>query len=209
MKRALPIALALGLLVVSGAPSALAGGPLKTKAITYDPGHACDTRAAWVTGQGLPDAGGSSHALYLAKFCATPVNAAAFGLVDGAAGMTMGSLNNLSWWRKDGGHCGAGAPRWNLTAQSASDNSIYTVFLGCATAQHTPGSGPTAGWTLDSYDASGISATNTAQGGHAIGTGDKILQLTIAFDEGTDQGPGFVYLDNVTVNSTVMGQPGS
>ena len=208
MKRALPISIVLGLVVLAAAPSALAGGPLTAKPISYDPAKTCGVQAAWVTGQGLPDAGGSAHALYLAKPCLTAENAAAFALIDGAAGMTMGSLTNLSWWRKDGGHCGAGAPRWNVTAQRP-DGSTYTLFLGCATALHTPGTLGTAGWTQDSYTGASIAALALSQQVVTVGSTDKILQLTIAFDEGTDQGPGFVYLDNITVNSSVMGSPGA
>jgi hypothetical protein len=74
----------------------------------------------------------------------------------------------------------------------------YTVFLGCAAAAHGPGSAP--GWILDSYPGPAIEAAVLARTGLASTTGLTITSLAIVFDEGNDLTPGFVFLDNITVN---------
>ena len=38
--------------------------------------------------------------------------------------------------------------------------------------------------------------------------GGAITSLAIIFDEGTDVGPGFVFLDNITVNAKTFTSPG-
>jgi hypothetical protein len=79
------------------------------------------------------------------------------------------------------------------------------IFLGCAAAAHSPGSAPN--WIKDSYPAgaAGLPATGfTAD----FNPSDPltISELLIVFDEGTDipLNPGFVVLDNITVNTTVF-----
>jgi hypothetical protein len=80
----------------------------------------------------------------------------------------------------------------------------YVVFLGCAAAAHSPGSAP--GWTRDTYGAAAIQAQIIAQT-PVTATGLTISSLAIVFDEGTDQGQGYVFLDNITVNNQVWTSP--
>jgi hypothetical protein len=37
----------------------------------------------------------------------------------------------------------------------------------------------------------------------------QVASLILVFDEGTDQGVGFVNLDNIDVNGTMRGKPGA
>jgi hypothetical protein len=36
-----------------------------------------------------------------------------------------------------------------------------------------------------------------------------VERIDIIFDEGDDVGPGFVYLDNININGTLIGKPGN
>ncbi len=119
--------------------------------------------AAWKAQQGQADSiGAANQALYLQKMTATATIAAGVVVIDGLEGLPASSLTALSWEHRDGGHCGAGAPRWDLSVQDASGGR-HTIFLGCAAATHTPGSAP--GWTRDSYAAEGIGSIIKVGGG--------------------------------------------
>jgi hypothetical protein len=162
----------------------------------YPAGHNIVT-AAWQTHQGLPDAGNSNHALFLQKNGPTADCSSAGATIDGVAGIT---LNEIGWDVRDDGHCGAGAPRFNVVT---SDN--VTHFIGCsspAPTTTTPLTDPQGKtWHRLRYDPAAafppIAPTATVQ------------SISIVFDEGTDQGQGFVYLDNIDINGTLIGKPGN
>ena len=132
---------------------------------------------------------------------ATPVFAAGFAVIDGLQGQPATALTALSWDHRADGWCGAGAPRWNVGVTDASGD--HTVFLGCNAATHSPSG--TDGWTSDSYSGADIAAAITAAGVDPETA--TISSLAILFDEGTDVGPGFVFLDNITVNTMVWTSP--
>lgn len=98
-----------------------------------------------------------------------------------------------------GSHCGAGAPRWNITTKSGQ-----TVFIGClsppATTQ-TPG----VGFVRMRWGAS----TPVTVGGTASTLGAlEVKKLKIVFDEGYDSPPsnfGLAVLDNIDVNGQLAG----
>ena len=169
--------------------------------------------AAWKSQQGLPDnKGNGNFALYFQKMTTTATNAAGFAVITGLEGQDVSSLTYLAWDdHRTGGHCGAGAPRWDVFV-TGSSNTPYTLFLGCAAAVQTPVSGAPE-WMTDSYSGAAIV---TVGGGNAGLTADEqidaaggtITGLIIVFDEGTDQGEGFVFLDNITVNSKIFTSPG-
>src|SRR5438105_818722 len=119
--------LALGLAI---SMAALAGPNIKVQPGVYDPDHTGIISSAWVAHQGLPDAGNSDHALYMAKLGPTATNAAAVATVDGVKGIT---LTELGFDYRNDGHCGAGAPRFNVYTPSG----VY-YFFGCAYGTHTP-----------------------------------------------------------------------
>ena len=46
------------------------------------------------------------------------------------------------------------------------------------------------------------------QGFPAVTPDETVQSVDIVFDEGTDQGQGFVYLDNIDYNGVLAGKPG-
>jgi len=176
--------------------SFLPASSFQVKPWTYDPGKTRMVSSAWVTHEGIKDAGGSDHALYLTKKTATATNAAS-----GATVTYSGQLNSLGFDYRNDGHCGAGAPRFNVYTTSG----VY-YFFGCAYGTHTtvPGN---PGWTRVTFgnaDAFPSDGTTAFPGfGNVTVTG-----IDVTFDEGTDQGLGFVYLDNIQVNGVLAGKPG-
>ena len=165
--------------------------------------------AAWKAHEGLPDSkGNADHGLYFQKMTTTPTFAAGVARVTGLEGRPLSALVGLSWEHRTDGWCGAGAPRWDvIVADESGDRGV--IFLGCAAAAHTPGSAP--GWLRDSYGAAGIAAAPVFGFTPEFDPTDAltISELLIVFDEGTDipLNPGFVVLDNITVNNTVFTGP--
>jgi len=167
--------------------------------------------AAWKAHEGLPDSkGNADHALYFQKMTTTATFAAGVARVTGLEGQPLSAITGLSWEHRTDGWCGAGAPRWDIIVSDASgDRGV--IFLGCAAAVHTPGSA--ANWIRDSYPAGTPIASLPATGfTKDFNPADPltISELLIVFDEGTDipTNPGFVFLDNITVNGHVFTGPG-
>jgi hypothetical protein len=164
--------------------------------------------AAWKAHEGLPDStGNADQGLYFQKMTTTATFAAGVAKITGLEGQPLSAITNLSWEHRTDGWCGAGAPRWDVIVSDASGNR-GVIFLGCAAAAHSPGSAPN--WIKDSYPAgaAGLAATGFTTD---FNPSDPltISELLIVFDEGTDipQNPGFVVLDNITVNTTVFTSP--
>jgi hypothetical protein len=151
--------------------------------------------AAWQTHQGLPDAGKSNHGLFLAKNGLTSDCSSAGAVIDGVSGIT---LTEIGFDIRDDGHCGAGAPRFNV---SASDG--FHFLGGCANATKTPNT-PAAGWTRVRIDPA-----NPAQAFPPIAAGATIFSIAVLFDEGTDVGVGFAVIDNIDINGVLIGKPGN
>ncbi len=167
--------------------------------------------AAWKAHEGLPDSkGNADHGLYFQKMTTTETFAAGVARITGLEGQPLSAIVGLSWEHRIGGWCGAGAPRWDIIVSDASgDRGV--IFLGCAAAVHTPGSA--ANWIRDSYPAPGTPIASLPATGFTpdFNPSDPltISELLIVFDEGTDipANPGFVVLDNITVNNTVFTGP--
>jgi hypothetical protein len=163
----------------------------------FDPGRTGIVRSAWVTHRGLPDAGRSDHALFLQKNGPTATNAAAIAEVRGVEGIT---LTEIGWDVRNDGHCGAGAPRFNITT---SDNVLH--FIGCNSPAPIAASTLTDArgqlWTRRRYDP--------AAAFPPIAPGSTVRSIVIVFDEGTDQGTGSVHLDNIDINGVLIGKPGN
>jgi hypothetical protein len=103
-----------------------------------------------------------------------------------------------------GSHCGAGAPRFNVTT---SDGTLY--FVGCnspAPDSQTVGNG----WLRLRWGAGGtLLAYPQAGGGPVNISGMTVKSIQIVFDEGQDTGPdnfGLAVLDNIDVNGTLVGR---
>jgi hypothetical protein len=148
-----------------------------------------DVESQWVTHEGLPDSGRSDHALYLQKIGPTADISAAGAEVDGVEGT---QLVELGFDVRNDGHCGAGAPRFNVVT-----TDDVTHFFGCVYGTHTP---VNADWTRVRFTG--------ADGLPPVLPGDTVQSVDIVFDEGTDVGQGFVYLDNIDYNGTIAGKPG-
>ena len=175
-------------------------GFLKVKPWTYDPYDFGVASGAWVTHQGLADAGGSQHALYLAKQAPTNAWASGGASVEGVAGM---KLTELGFDYRNDGWCGAGAPRFNVYIEEA--NTHY--FFGCSYGIHTP-STEHADWTrvrFDGNDAQPADGTTAWPGFGNV----TVKRIEIVYDEGTDVGQGFAYIDNIDVSGVLIGKPGN
>lgn len=196
----------IGLILVSLSTINYASAQTVTPKLTLHPnGFGPESYAAWKAKQGQPDSEGEGdHALYFQKMVPTATVAAGIAVITGFKNtpVPVASLSGLSWEHRLDGHCGAGAPRWDVSVRGAS-GTRYTLFLGCAAAVHSPGSAPD--WLKDSYTGAAIVAVGAANAGitDLVALGDinagTIAGLSIVFDEGNDQGQGFVFLDNITV----------
>jgi hypothetical protein len=199
--------LSLAVLALATPANALAG------ALTlYPSGFGAHSYAAWKAHQGLPDStGNDDQSLYFQKMTATPTFAAGVAVIKGIAGTPATQLTGLAWDHREDGHCGAGAPRWNVNVHSSVTGNDFTVFFGCNAAAHQEKGVMTNGhgWCRDTQPlppAAIATATGEAAGNLTI-TG-----LAIVFDEGNDTANpppapcaqdslagGFVYLDNIEV----------
>jgi hypothetical protein len=199
---------------VAAAGLVLAGGASAGSSYNLHPsGFGTHSYAAWKAQQGTPDdTGNANQALYFQKMTEPSVTtfAAGVAVITGVEGTPLSDLTGLSWWHREDGHCGAGAPRWNVVVQDTSGGR-HTVFLGCIAAQHDE-TGVTTngfGWCKDTQP----SPATTIAGSAGKPVGDLTIEsLAIVFDEGTDtlnpppagcaqqgEAPGFVYLDNIAV----------
>jgi hypothetical protein len=191
---------------------ALAGGATAGSSLTLHPaGFGTMSYSAWKAQQGTADDQGSANeALYFQKMTSTVTVAAGVAVINGVEGLPVDDLTGLSWWHREDGHCGAGAPRWNVGVQDSTGHRT-TVLLGCNAAQHTETGVTTngSGWCQDTQP-SPAAAIRSAAG---VTTGElTITGLAIVFDEGNDTANpppagcaqdgtagGFVYLDNIDV----------
>lgn len=159
-----------------------------------------------VTAEWVDDTGNQEPSIKLEKLGAT-TNCAAAGVDIGTSieGQPISALTELNYDYKNDGHCGAGAPRFNV------ETSEGTLFLGCAAAPKTETSDPD--WTHIEYD---VTALATAFSDAGINAAATITDIYIIFDEGSDtptggsiQFAGTVFIDNISVNEAVIGSPTS
>ncbi len=164
----------------------------------FDPEHTGMVAGDWVKHLGLPqDNDKNRFGLLLSKNGTTPTNASAGLVVHGVKGL---HLTELGFDVRNGGHCGAGAPRFNVVTSDG-----FTRFYGCVYGTHSPNT-PAPGWQRVRF------FTNVSYpGAPAITAGLTVDSISIDFDEGTDIGPdfsGMVVLDNIDVNGVLIGAPG-
>jgi len=146
--------------------------------------------SAWKAHEGLPDTSGNKdQALYFQKMTSTATIAAGVAVIKGFEGLPVSSLSRLEFWWGTDGHCGAGAPRFDVFVQPTVGPQ-YTLFVGCQGM--TPGAHATA-------PSGRVYEQRTYTGPFPVdGT---IAGIAIVFDEGNDVGQGFVYLDNISVQA--------
>jgi hypothetical protein len=168
----------------------------------FDPSNQCPgIYSNWDNTTGNP-----APSIKLIKPCPTSTIAAPYvDVYTGLEGGLLSAITELNFDYMNGGHCGAGAPRFNLV----TDQGI--AFLGCAGGTQTPIANTnythvvfTPAQLAAAYTAAGISNPSTA-----------ILQdIYIIFDEGIDTPsggnigtPGIVNIDNISINNSVVGSP--
>jgi len=171
----------------------------------FDPGATGTVVSQWVKNLGLQDPGETDNenwGLLLSKNTATDTNAAAVGRVAFACcggNLNIKPLSELGFDIRNGGHCGAGSPRFNVVT---SDN--VTHFVGCAAG---PPVAFVPGWNRVRLDP-----TNPAQAFPPVLATDLVVRISIVADEGVDAagGPdssGLSVIDNIDINGDLIGEP--
>ena len=169
-------------------------------------------RAPWPRrGLGLPDNGGLNgvpatandphRGLLLSKNGPQTDCSSAGARILGGEGQV---LTELGFDYRNGGHCGGGAPRFNVTVRNSVTNTDTFHFVGnCAVGTNTPAPQDAAQWTRIRW--------TPAQASPPIPPGSRIRRLSVLFDEGTDQpgaqdpnGIGLATIDNIDVNGQLI-----
>ena len=194
----------VGLLAAGYAFAASLGSAL----FEFDPTKTNHVAAAWVKGLGETDASGPNNfGVLVSKSTETAANASSGVVITGAEGIVLSDPSVLGFDIRDGSHCGAGAPRFNVVTM---DGVLH--FLGCqaATTVTTSDGGPAVepGWTRKKLTPSDLNQAYPAIPTGGISASNTVSSIAIVFDEGTDQGVGFAILDNININGVFLGRPG-
>lgn len=165
--------------------------------------------AKWLRGMGLPDKEPADnankkdrrHGLLLNKNGPTADCSSSGARILGVKGMVVTPTFTVGYDYRNGGHCGAGAPRFNI------DTNVGSFFVGCANAPKSPAPQDPAQWTR-------TRTVTTACGSEcfpgSIPAGATINSINIIFDEGTDtanndtEGVGLAVLDNIFINGVLI-----
>ncbi len=107
--------------------------------------------AAWLGGLGLPDNGGPNattardphSGLLLSKNGPTADCSSAGARIKGVKGTKVTANFELGFDYRNGGHCGAGAPRFNVTTKDGQ----FSFAGGCSNGTQTPAPQDPAEWT--------------------------------------------------------------
>ena len=183
-------------------------------------GYAAGSRivtAAWLGGMGLPDNGGQNSnpanpsdnpnkndphsGLLLSKNGPTPDCSSSGARINGVKGMQVTATFELGFDYRNGGHCGAGAPRFNVTTKDGQ----FSFQGGCANGVPSPAPQDPLEWTRVR-----INTTLAGQGFPPTAIGQEIESISILYDEGTDtanndtQGVGLAVIDNIFINGKVI-----
>lgn len=170
--------------------------------------------SAWLAGMGLPDNGGDGAlnsapstrrdphlGLLLSKNGLTTDCSSAGARIRGVEGMLVTATTTLGYDYRGGGHCGAGAPRFNLTVQPPTGPQTSHFIGGCANGTNTPAPQDAQWWRHRS------TLSNPGQASPPVLPGSRIRSLTLLFDEGTDtanaedpNGVGLAVVDNIFVD---------
>jgi hypothetical protein len=174
--------------------------------------------AAWLDGMGLPDNGGSNASttdrrdnpnkkdahsgLLLSKNGPTPDCSSSGAEIKGVRGIKVTADFTLGFDYRNGGHCGAGAPRFNVTTKDGH----FSFEGGCANGVPSPAPQDPLEWTRIR-----INTTLVGQGFPPTAVGQEIESISILYDEGTDtpslsdpMGVGLAVIDNIFINGRVI-----
>ena len=170
--------------------------------------------AGWIRGMGLPDDGTSTIAtekktdrntgLLLNKNGPTTDCAAAGAQIKPwTSGDKINATLGLGFDYRIGTHCGAGAPRFNVTT---TDGKLY--FVGCSAGTHSPAPQDPQWERVVFTDPAAFFPGNTVT---PFSFSMPIKSITIIYDEGTDapglndpEGVGLVVLDNININGSYI-----
>jgi hypothetical protein len=173
--------------------------------------------SAWLAGMGLPDGSGPRDArlgLLLSKNGATSDCSAAGAEIKGVKGTVVTPDFALGFDYRNGGHCGAGAPRFNVTYTIPGGGEDFSFVGGCSNdATPAPAPQDPLEWSRVRFQTS-----SPAESSPPIPAGSRIQSITIIFDEGTDiatgprpsgdagnpAGIGLTVLDNIFINGRVI-----
>lgn len=179
--------------------------PFKVAGTEFDPQHNCDANADWVKGIGLTGTKDPyAYGFLMHKLCSTDANAASFGLISGVKGQFLDTLG-FDYKNVNGGftaHCGAGAPRFNV---SMSDGTFHFIG-GCANGTQSESPAGT-GWTRVRFDPG-----SPLQAFPPVAANSTIVSISLVFDEGSDSDPSGngspeIVLDNIVVNGNIATKP--
>lgn len=178
--------------------------------------------AAWLCGMGLPDNGGDNFGLtpfdnpnkqdphlgLLLNKNGTTFDCSAPGAsILGVAGIQTGLLTELGFDYRNGGHCGAGAPRFNVVVADPLGNQTFHFVGGCANdAGFAPAPQDPLQWTRVRF-----TLTNPVEAFPIILPGSTIVSIDLIYDEGTDttslsdpNGVGLAVVDNIFIVDTFI-----
>ena len=189
----------------------------------YPPGSNIVT-SAWLRGMGLPDKndqqlnttlldtgstkGAASRrdphsGLMLNKNGPTADCSSAGATIRGAKGLRVGVDGTfvLGFDYRNGTHCGAGSPRFNVVARQGHNDPTFHFMGGCANGTPTPAPQDPTEWTRVRF------ANGAATAFPPIPPGSNIESIDLIVDEGTDapsvedpRGVGLSVVDNIFVN---------
>jgi hypothetical protein len=164
------------------------------------PGYPAGSRivtAAWLEGMGLPDNGGANSnpgdpadnpskkdphtGLLLSKNGPTPDCSSAGAVIEGVKGMTVSPTFSLGFDYRNGGHRGAGAPRFDVVVKSSATSTETSHFVGgCA----NDGARPPLPRSRRSGRACGSRRATRRRRSRPAGS--RVRSIAILYDEGTD-----------------------
>ena len=155
----------------------------------------------------------SNEGLLMAKTGPTANDAAAVAVLDGVQGTVVTELGydirkqGPTTADPRGSHCGAGAPRFDVTLE----NGLF-FFIGCESPPATTQFSSGQGWTRLRWGGSAGPLQGYLNGVlTTLPVGIAVKSISIVFDEGQDAGPdnfGLAVLDNIDVNGQLVGRGG-
>lgn len=182
--------LTLGSLI---AGTAWAGNGLSASLFAF-PGY----EVQWHKGEGVPDGTKSQQALHLEKVDRLADTNGSGVIISSVEGIT---LTELGFDRRKDGVCGP-FPRYKVTT---TDGNVY--FFRCHGGMHADSLEDPTNWTRIRFSSADAEPESLGQPPFVFGvTQLQTLGLSFRLDVGM---AGFTHLDNLDINGTLIGKPGS